>query len=168
MIEIQEHTIDLLIKSSRKCIRCRRYKPEWMFVGPDGLVAGGCTECREKRMLEYYNNREHNLEVGKQYSKKNVDKIQKNARISAKYIRLRVLEHYGKYCECCGEDQIEFLAVDHINGFPEGKKRTGARLWRWLIKNLFPKGFRTLCCNCNFGRYVNGGECPHQTRIRNE
>jgi hypothetical protein len=31
-----------------------------------------------------------------------------------------------------------------------------------LCKNGFPKGFQTLCMNCNWGKYRNGGQCPHK------
>jgi hypothetical protein len=32
----------------------------------------------------------------------------------------------------------------------------------WLKKNGFPAGFQVLCANCNHGKRVNGGVCPHK------
>lgn len=73
------------------------------------------------------------------------------------------LQVYGTACQCCGESRFEFLTFDHINGVgavPGSDNRSGAGLVRWLKKNGFPPGFRTLCMNCNtsIGHY---GYCPH-------
>lgn len=39
---------------------------------------------------------------------------------------------------------------------------TGYDFYRWLRKHSYPKGnFRLLCFNCNCGRELNGGICPH-------
>lgn len=79
----------------------------------------------------------------------------------------RVLEAYGGRCVCCGEDNPIFLSIDHINN--DGHKhrktigRSGSSLYKWLIERNFPKdNFQLLCFNCNLGKRVNGGVCPHQ------
>lgn len=83
-------------------------------------------------------------------------------------IRLEVLSHYGingnPICQCCGETRLEFLSLDHIEG--NGRKDrarhgSGQQLFRHLIRDGFPLGYRTLCHNCNmsFGLY---GYCPHE------
>ena len=90
--------------------------------------------------------------------------------IKANRTKLIVLEHYGKTCSCCGETCIPFLSLDHING--DGRQHrqqlpgcgTGPKLYRWLIKNGFPPGFRVLCINCNWGAKWNNGLCPHQDK----
>jgi hypothetical protein len=70
-------------------------------------------------------------------------------------------------CSClgCKEDVFEFLTIDHING-GGGRHRaevgSGNRFYRWLIKNGFPEGFRTLCYNCNNGIRITGDVCPHE------
>jgi hypothetical protein len=68
-----------------------------------------------------------------------------------------VLDHYGNCCSCCGETMKEFLTIDHINNDGhEHKKQIKSNnsdtLYRWLIKNNFPEGFRIHCYNCNCGR----------------
>lgn len=76
-------------------------------------------------------------------------------------IAVEVLSHYGPGCVCCGETTRQFLSIDHIDGERHGSgNRSGAGLYRWLRKNGFPAGFRTLCMNCNFclGHH---GYCPH-------
>lgn len=72
-------------------------------------------------------------------------------------------------CSCCGEDTIEFLSIDHIdNDGGEHRKNVGGgcHFYRWLNKNEYPKDLklRVLCHNCNLGRQVNGGVCPHLTK----
>jgi hypothetical protein len=37
-----------------------------------------------------------------------------------------------------------------------------------LRKNGFPEGFQVLCANCNIGRHINGGICPHESNRKRE
>ncbi len=74
-----------------------------------------------------------------------------------------VFEHYGRKCACCGEEEEMFLTMDHINGGGiRHRKKIGMKIHVWLFKNNFPDGFQTLCFNCNWGKYINGGVCPHK------
>jgi len=96
--------------------------------------------------------------------------------------RLKVLQYYSKRlsnsdipcCNCCGETQMEFLAVDHIAGRrqmdsePEllklgysSKIHIGLSLVIWLTKHIFPDGFQILCHNCNQSKGYYG-KCPHE------
>ena len=82
--------------------------------------------------------------------------------------REAVLEHYGGRCACCGEDEQCFLAIDHTDG--EGNthrkeiNKYGSTFFKWLIDKDFPEGFQVLCHNCNMGKHLNGGKCPHVFR----
>ena len=50
--------------------------------------------------------------------------------------------------------------IDHINGKgTEHRKKIGFNIYPWLVKNNFPEGFQTLCCNCSKGHL---GYCPHE------
>ena len=43
-----------------------------------------------------------------------------------KSVRTRLVAAYGGICECCGEDEFEFLALDHkFGGGAEERKRLG-------------------------------------------
>lgn len=82
-------------------------------------------------------------------------------------LKQTVVLGYGGKCECCGETIPEFLTIDHKNN--NGAKHRasggaiGAKLYRFLIKNNFPRDeYQLLCFNCNCGRQVNGGTCPHR------
>lgn len=80
--------------------------------------------------------------------------------------REAVIKHYGGRCVCCNEDEPCFLAIDHIDG--DGNthrkqiKKYGSGFFKWLVDNDFPTGFQVLCHNCNVGKHLNGGICPHQ------
>lgn len=81
-------------------------------------------------------------------------------------LRLAALQAYGgpePACNCCGETIPQFLALDHINGggHKQRKELGGGGYWTWLRRNGYPPGFQILCHNCNFGRQINGGVCPH-------
>lgn len=92
-----------------------------------------------------------------------------------KRVKLTVLTHYGNNnlgCICCGESEPKFLTIDHIVQIGRKNKtergRTGHNMYRYLIKNHFPEGFQTLCFNCNSGRAINGGICPHKMVNKNK
>ena len=82
----------------------------------------------------------------------------------ARVLRLK-LEVMGVYnsgrCRCCGVDQHEFLAIDHINCVkPEDAPRSGEELYEWIKTQNYPSGFTVLCHNCNLASYL--GICPHE------
>jgi hypothetical protein len=79
-------------------------------------------------------------------------------------IRLEVLKYYSPTLSCaiCGENQIKFLAIDHINGGGEEDRRSVNGCFHlYLYKQGLPDGFRILCHNCNFKygvRYYDGSK----------
>ena len=87
-------------------------------------------------------------------------------------VRAEVYAAYGgAHCACCGESNIQFLTIDHINNNGAehhrevwgGKKGTGSAVCGWLKKYNYPPGFQVMCYNCNCGKQRNGGICPHLT-----
>lgn len=71
---------------------------------------------------------------------------------------------YGGRCECCGETEMAFLSLDHINGGGHRERLAlgNSGLFRKLRSEGWPRdGFRLLCMNCQFGT-LNGRTCPHQ------
>lgn len=74
--------------------------------------------------------------------------------------------HYSNQtfkCACCGCAKYDSLTFDHINNDgAEHRRNTVIRyIGTWLVKNNFPSGFQILCYNCNMGKFLNGGICPH-------
>jgi len=86
-------------------------------------------------------------------------------RLKVKSEVLAYYSHGTMKCVCCGESIPALLTIDHING--NGRKHreslgagNGLHFYQWLNKH-HPEGFRVLCYNCNCGRRINGGICPH-------
>lgn len=78
-------------------------------------------------------------------------------------MRELVFNHYGRKCICCGENNIKFLTIDHIDG--DGRKhriKIHNHIHIWLVNNNFPNEFQVLCYNCNCGKRMNNGICPHK------
>lgn len=95
-------------------------------------------------------------------------KLRADKRASRLAEKLAVIAAYGGDCACCHEADDRFLTIDHING--GGRKhrqevckgRTGIEFYKWLRRQGYPPGFQVLCFQCNCGRNINGGICPHK------
>lgn len=118
----------------------------------------------------YYQSHKDEVKVYRQTRKKEDEAYRQNYKNKYKE---KVFSHYGKFCACCGENEIDFLTIDHING--DGNKhrkelgnKGGLSFYKWLVENNFPKEFQTLCMNCNWAksRLSNKGICPHQRKLK--
>lgn len=124
---------------------------------------------RLKNPIEVQKNRDRVKKWNK--NKRQIDpyfqqKENKRYRFLHKNNRLECIYYYSKgtmKCNCCGENEWIFLEIDHVNndGNKHRKELGHDRIESWLIKNNFPEGFQVLCSNCNKGRHLNGGICPH-------
>lgn len=87
-------------------------------------------------------------------------------KIRRREIKHQIIFHYSKglmCCSCCGEVNIGFLTIDHLNGNGNKHRKTiKTELYLWLRRNNFPKGFQVLCYNCNMARSKYDGICPHK------
>lgn len=141
----------------KTCIRCEQDKPAAEFwrdkTTKDGMRIY-CKECCREIAREDY--RRH-----------------RNARIagvqkSIRKVKQEVFSAYGGRCQCCGEEELTFLAIDHIDGGgnkhreEEFKGFGGAHFYRWLRRQGYPPGYRVLCHNCNWA--TAWGTCPHQEK----
>lgn len=109
-------------------------------------------------------NLEHTRTWYREYAKTEVSKAIKKRYYIKK--RMKVLNHYGVTCSCCGEAEIKFLTLHHMKGGGnEHRKKVGEgmHMYDWIIKNNFPNDFSTLCFNCNCAIGHNG-VCPHVER----
>jgi len=146
-----------------------------------------CTGCgKTKLLIEYYvrtNGKPHakckvcyksRVNAARDANRANYRRVQNawNAPYKAR-VRHLVFEAYGGYrCACCGETERKFLTLDHINndGAADRLKIAGKRTasgwttYRYLWKRKFPPGYQILCMNCNFGKRMNDGVCPHKVR----
>lgn len=150
---------DLLKKGIRRLKQIESSK-KWYWRNPE--------KHRQEVRERYRNNPEKYRATAKTYMHKNPEKHRAYVKIYYQKLKIDVLSHYSygvPECFCCGEDRIEFLSVDHIDGGGNKHRkeigRNGARFYLWLRQNNFPPGYRVLCHNCNqsFGLF---GYCPHE------
>lgn len=79
----------------------------------------------------------------------------------------QAVEAYGGKCVCCGESNIGFLTLDHINndGYVYKKLNGGAPLVVWARNNNYPNVLQLMCYNCNMGRDKAPNKvCPHKLK----
>jgi hypothetical protein len=148
----------------KTCPRCTLTKPATLkfflprYEGgkPTAALDSWCRSCRNAGAAEW---------VARNRKARAASQRRRN-----QAIRLRVLIHYSgdpPSCQCCGETELVFLAIDHEGG--GGSKHAkaigggGSKLAKWIVDHDFPPGFRILCHNCNHGTHL-AGVCPHVAR----
>lgn len=144
------------VELRRKCTTCKNEKDLDEFVKARGYKNGRrsfCKPCWAAASLEYKQNTPGSFERQAAASKRQREDAKR-----------QVFNYYGSSCSCCGESCELFLTVDHVaGGGKKHRKTVGAQtICVWLVNNGFPEGFQVLCWNCNSGRALNGGVCPHQ------
>ena len=158
--------------TKKKCILCKKFK-QLIYFGKrttnfDG-ISSVCKACVNTRSNAYYKKDPSSARLrGLQYYKDNREACVKRHKEYELTIKNQVFEKYGGYkCTCCGETEKVFLTIDHIHGGGTKHRKLnhggGKFTYRYLIKHNFPEGYRVLCFNCNSGRALNGGTCPHET-----
>jgi hypothetical protein len=166
----------------RRCTKCREEKPATLeFFYRQTWKANGqtvvglhseCKVCSRKRTRTYY------------HDPKNKDRIKRHdkeyRRAWCAKIKDIVFRHYGGWiCACCGETEPLFLTLDHINndgnefrkrivskkGYDRGAG-SGGFTYAYLYRHNFPPGYQVLCSNCNHGKRMNKGVCPHKEKAQ--
>ncbi len=130
--------------NKQRCVKCKT--TDGPFGRPYVTVKGKgyyfCKPCNNKRKKDHYNK-----------------------------VRAAVFKHYGAVCACCSEATLLFLTIDHINNdgnlqrWPGGQRITGERLYSKIKTSGFPDTYQILCMNCNFGKRMNNGVCPHVSTV---
>ena len=154
--------------NKRFCCRNHELTPENVY-----MLKGGHRICIKCVKIRRENNREKIRKAAREHYQKNKGEISMLRRITHPFLTEKlkrdILYYYGNgklSCLCCGESEFKFLTIDHINnnGAKDRKivRRTGHNLYRYLKKNKYPLGYQTLCFNCNSGRALNKGVCPHK------
>jgi len=171
-------------EKARKESRERRAKnPEQYRKWARDYYAKNPEKHRENTKQWRTKNPEKSKAYRDKYQKENKEFL-KERRKSPKYVetrikhqrevKLQVFTAYSKRiseseipcCACCGENNhVEFLTIDHIEGRTNlsDKEKTlkGPKLYQWLRRHHYPKGYQVLCWNCNSAKGLFG-KCPHQ------
>ena len=147
-------------KSQWKCKPCGNLRTaKWRAANP-GRV-------RELGRASNVKHRDKRLACAKLQYRKNVEKRKSDEKARQRRLKKAAYEAYGgNVCNCCGETEPAFLQIDHVNNDGKAHRESiGAKsLYQWLKVNGYPPGFQILCANCNFGKRINGGVCPHKTK----
>lgn len=123
-------------KSTRQCKDCRKlYNQD---IRSQRMALGLCRYCGNKNSngLKHCN-----------------DCLDKHI-LDNKNIKFKVISHYGGKCHSCGELNIDFLTLDHINNDGHvdrklNKSGSGTAYYRKLIKQNYPNNIQILCANCH-------------------
>lgn len=96
------------------------------------------------------------------------DCLDRNNKSYKRRLRFEVIAKYGGMCRCCGEDNLEFLVIDHVNGGGNQERMDvggGYRLYRLLRDREYSEDYQVLCCNCNHAKAYSD-VCPHQATAK--
>lgn len=109
------------------------------------------------------------------YANEGSDQCEKRKEYLRQYrqgIKDKVFAHFGAKCACCGEQEYQFLTLDHVNNDGADHRRQlsgrGAgtdSVYRELVKTEFAEAdrFQILCYNCNCAKRARADfVCPHQ------
>lgn len=166
------------------CIKCKIEKSHGEFSKNNKTqdkLTSWCKLCKKESDKQHYLKNKESInerikqyrilypEVSRLWRSKNKEKIQEKIKLYRLKHKRIVFNHYG-ICQCCGESNLGFLTIDHINNDGAqhrkeifGKKTSGGPLYHWIIKNNFPQDLQSLCYNCNCGKQSsNLNLCPHK------
>lgn len=139
--------------------------------GTSGYRAGcRCARCINETLEASKIYRQRYANKLKARRQNNKDYMQKYAKEYKLRLKIETLLAYGgTTCNCCQETELKFLTLDHINndGFKSRILINGQRKYLEsydiLRKQGFPnkENYQVLCMNCNFGKRLNNGVCPH-------
>lgn len=156
------------LRENKYCSRCDSFlSPESFYKDRThvGGLQGYCIKCQKKWLGD---NPERRRASRKRWNDNNIDKMRESRNKWGRKLKGEVYNAYGGYlCSCCGETEPLFLSIDHINNNgAEHRKEIkilhgGTTFYIWLKRNNYPKEFQILCYNCNHGKHLNGGVCPH-------
>jgi ribosomal protein L37AE/L43A len=160
------------------CPECKEKKLKSEFHKDSGRSTGiqyQCKKCKNRlsaaaHKVQYDLDPEKWRAIARERYQKNKVRYSANNRTRAWQRKVNTLTHYSHgtpVCACCGETEIKFLSLDHVNGLsPEekakGRHRTGGHSFYSKLKvQGYPTGYQVYCYNCNCAKGFYG-KCPHQ------
>lgn len=86
-------------------------------------------------------------------------------------VKREVIALMGDKCVCCGEKEIDFLTIDHINNDGAAHRKnllseglSSQKIWTEIRRTGKFIGFQLMCSNCNLSKHIGNGVCIHKRR----
>lgn len=124
-----------------------------------------CARCHRKDVKNWVKkNPEKRADIRRRYYLKYREKYRREHWS----LKLEVFMNMGGECVCCGEQDIRFLTLDHINGGGAKHRRSVGNSTIEVYKDVqrqgYPKDkFRLYCWNCHMATRF-GDLCPHKEK----
>ena len=145
--------------TSKWCSHCEQHKyfDQFYWLKNHKKMMSYCISCSDVRSKAAY--------------RKDPTRQRAIAKLRARVIKAEVMTAYGGRCTCCGESDLAFLVIDHVNGGGCQHRRGtvksgrgGTQFYIYLKREGYPIGFQVLCHNCNWAKFATGGCCPHKAK----
>ncbi|MBA7506554.1 hypothetical protein ES706_05245 [subsurface metagenome] len=165
-----------LAEPTKRCSRCGEMKPLddfYRLSKSSDRRAAWCKTCSNKsRQTRRESHRDEERLVAHDWYLRSKDRVLRYNHDRHQQRKISLVAHYSNNtnrCACCGEPDIRFLTIDHINGNGNQHRKSigaGSTFYDWLIRAGMPEGYQVLCYNCNIARAWYG-ICPHQAVVSN-
>lgn len=146
--------------TSKVCTKCGQEKPIEQYKFVNGRACGlRRSECRDC----------YNTARRARHARRALEGRPATSRAwrreSMRKWRERSITALGGACRCCGETDIRFLAIDHVNNDGAYERRelklTSFKFYYYLKRVGYPRDrYQLLCHNCNMTKQFYGA-CPH-------
>lgn len=149
-----------------KCYRCKTE------INEDGSPVKHykCKKCqRETAKIAYGKNPDKFRKRKAEWKENNVEAEKQINAKWRKQLKIDTLNAYGGCkCVCCGETEIDFLCLDHINNNGKQDREIyggGTSFYTRLKSKGFPQemNLQVMCYNCNNSKKIHG-ICVHQIK----
>ncbi len=158
------------------CNQCGKSKPLASFQSKgDGSRRGICRQCKRSRVPVAKvvkppptadQCRCYKLKVaGKSKCQDCLDQAKAHRRKLRLLVRREVISHYGGECVYCGNDEVIFLTIDHINGGGNRHRKEAGEpnICMLLYKQQradgrYPNNYQVTCWGCNSAKHIHGEE----------
>jgi hypothetical protein len=162
---VTKRTNNLVSQGLRECNVCHQVKSLEDFHKSKSRPGGRRYECRPCSLVTN----------GQRYKSDEAFRERCKAKTlnRRRLCKEKCMSHYSEgipTCKCCGETNIAFLTIDHVNNDGAEHRRRdpnarGGSLYYLLVRSNFPEGFQVLCMNCNCAKEWYG-VCPHKGEVK--
>lgn len=146
----------------KECFKCKNIKSFDEFSGQkrnkDGK-ASWCKQCHREYTIRRQKENPEKMNVATmRWAKKNPEKVKATHRKRYVKDKKEIMSRLGNKCVCCGEAELEFLSLDHINNDGHLDRKvtgcSGVSFYAYLLRKVEfleekIKTLRILCMNCH-------------------